>query len=44
MEGNWAIIKIINGVMNPLTWLISIAVLLITLLVSTHFPPSRVEG
>ena len=30
--------------MSPLIWVISIVTLLITLLITTHEPPSRVEG
>ena len=32
---------VISGVISPLIWLISIVTLLITLLITTHEPPSR---
>ena len=32
---------VISGVINPLIWVISIVALLITLLITTHEPPSR---
>ena len=32
---------VISGVVSPLTWVISIVTLLISLLISTHEPPSR---
>ena len=32
---------VISGVRSPLIWLISIVTLLITLLITTHEPPSR---
>ena len=38
LGGSWVVI---SGVVNPLIWVISIATLLITLLITTHEPPSR---
>ena len=32
---------VISGVISPLIWVISIVTLLITLLITTHEPPSR---
>ena len=39
LGGSWLVI---SGVISPLMWLISIVTLLITLLITTHEPPSRV--
>ena len=39
LGGSWAVI---SGVLSPLIWVISIATLLITPLITTHEPPSRV--
>ena len=33
---------VISGIISPLIWVISIVILLITLLITTHEPPSRV--
>ena len=41
LGGSWAVI---NGVIGPLIWVISIVTLLITLLIATHEAPSRVFG
>ena len=38
LGGSWVVI---SGVMSPLTWAISIVTLVITLLITTHEPPSR---
>ena len=38
LGGSWAVR---SGVISPLTWVISIVTLLITLLITTHEPPSR---
>ena len=35
---------VINGVIGPLIWVITIVALLITQLTSTHEPPSRGPG
>ena len=35
---------VIRGVTSPLTWVISIVTLLITLLITSHEPPSMVQG
>ena len=40
LGGSWVII---GGVTSPLIWVISIVTLRITLLITTHEPPSRVE-
>ena len=39
LGGSWVVI---SWVVSPLIWVISIATLLITLLITTHEPPSRV--
>ena len=36
--GSWVVI---SGVISPLIWVISIVTLLITLVITTHEPPSR---
>ena len=38
LGGSWVVI---SGVTSPLTWVISIVTLLITLLITSHEPPSR---
>ena len=38
LGGSWVVI---NGVISPLIWVITIVILLITLLITTHEPPSR---
>ena len=38
LGGSWVVI---SGVISPLLWVISIVTLLITLLITTHEPPSR---
>ena len=37
LGGSWVVI---SGAISPLTWVISIITLLITLLIATHEPPS----
>ena len=39
LGGSWVVR---SGVISPLIWLISIATLLVTLLITTHEPPSRI--
>ena len=39
LGGSWVVI---SGVISPLIWVLSIVPLLITLLITTHEPPSRV--
>ena len=39
LGGSWVVI---SGVISPLIWVISIVTLLITPLITTHEPPSRV--
>ena len=39
LGGSWVVI---SGVISPLTWAISIVTLVITLLITTHEPPSSV--
>ena len=39
LGGSWVVI---SGAVSPLIWVISIVALLITLLVTTHEPPSMV--
>ena len=41
LGGSWVVI---SGVISPLIWVIIIATPLITPLITTHEPPSRVEG
>ena len=41
LGGSWVVI---SGVTSPLTWVISIVTLLITLLITSHEPPSMVQG
>ena len=38
LGGSWVVI---SGVISPLTWVTTIATLLITPLITTHEPPSR---
>ena len=35
---------VISGVISPLRWVLSIVTLLITLVITTHEPPSMVSG
>ena len=37
LRGSWAVI---SGVISPLRWVVTIVALLITLLITTHEPPS----
>ena len=41
LRGSWVVI---SGVISPLIWVITIVTLLITPLITTHEPPSRVCG
>ena len=41
LGGSWVVI---SGVISPLIWVITIVILLITLLITTHEPPSRGLG
>ena len=41
LGGSWVVT---NGLISPLIWVISILTLLITLLITTHEPPSMQEG
>ena len=41
LGGSWVVI---SGVVSPLVWVISIVTLHITLLITTHEPPSRCLG
>ena len=40
LGGSWVVI---SGVISPLRWVISTVILLITLLITTHEPPNRLE-
>ena len=40
LGGSWVVI---SGVIRPLLWAISIVTLLITLLITTHEPPSEIS-
>ena len=41
LGGSWVAI---NGLISPLIWVRSIVTLLITLLITTHDPPSKVQS
>ena len=41
LGGSWVVV--ISGDISPLVWVVSIVTLLITLLITTHEPPSRVS-
>ena len=41
LGGSWVVI---SGAISPLIWVITIVILLITSLITTHEPPSRVSG
>ena len=40
LGGSWVVI---SGVISPLIWVITIDILLIAILITTHEPPSRAQ-
>ena len=41
LKGSIGLLVVISGVLSPLIWVITIVTLLITPLITTHDPPSR---